>query len=135
MKIENLTMNIGIKFNRSIDKEKDFISVGGFEMVMGDKNIQFDFETSYGTIYGDGDKYCEFELVYPDVECFPDMRNITEEDLKSVSKIIECYVYTGEDTCLYEDEIEHITFYVNEKVFPISIGVLDKYNIDLIDNR
>lgn len=86
-----------IEFDRPIDKEKDYISVGGFEMTMQGHNINFDFEESYGTIDKSNGCLYEFELKNPDYDTFEDLSSITEEMLSNVESIEEFLIYTGED--------------------------------------
>ena len=92
-----IKMEIQIKFNRNVDKKKDYISAGGFEMIMNGKPIQFDFMTSYGKVSKTEADVCVFELEEPDNKSFPDFALITPDDIRKVSDIIECFVYTGED--------------------------------------
>lgn len=131
-----IKMEIQIKFNRNVDKKKDYISAGGFEMIMNGKPIQFDFMTSYGKVSKTEADVCAFELEEPDNKSFPDFALITPDDIRKVSDIIECFVYTGEDEehDLVVKEIIKISFYFpyeDEPIFEVPRKIIDKYNAGL----
>lgn len=128
----NFSMDIRVGFNRPVDRDNDHISVGGFGMVMNGKRIILDFENSYGNIAEDAPECVDFHLFSPDVDSFPAIKNITVDDLKNISEIFECFVYTGEEgeSDLKDAWIERISFKVNESEEEIVIpdAVLSEWN-------
>lgn len=137
----NFEMELKIKFNRKINKDIDYISPGGFSMVMNGREIGFDFMTHYGNVDKSDATLCEFWFKEPDVDSFEELNNITEDELKNITSIKECYVYTGESdeegSDLHEIEIKNIVFYVyNEDDEPTEIiidhEVLNEYNRTLV---
>lgn len=85
-----------IEFNRAIDKEKDYISPGGYEMAMKGETITFDFENYAGNIDNENPCLFHYEQRNPDYDTFEDLNLVTEEMLNSVEAIKEFFVYTGE---------------------------------------
>lgn len=114
MKEQLLTfrMYAGIKFNRPIDKNKDYILPGGYEFVMGEKSIQFDFEHYEGNINKDNGCILDIMVKNPDYDTFADLKGITKEMLSSVTEIKEFFVYTGEsgESDLTPVSLEYISF-------------------------
>lgn len=134
--MNNCTMELHVKFNRPVDKQKDYLSPGGYEMILNGKPIQFDFMTSYGNLSKTELDVCVFELEEPDIVSFPDFALITPNDIREVSDIIECFVYTGEDEehNLEVEEIIKILFYFpyeDEMKFEVPRKIIDKYNTRL----
>lgn len=106
-------MYASIRFNRPIDKtSNDYVSPGGYTMIINGKEIQFDFEDYEGSV--DEHDYCLFHSMQknPDYDTFEDLQQITENDLKNVSEISEFFVFTGEigETDLKPIAVESITF-------------------------
>lgn len=89
-------MYAGIRFNRKIDKDKDFISTGGYEFTMDGRTIQFDFEEYCGCIDKEHGDILEIDCENPDYDTFSDLRFVTEKALRNVSEVNEFTVYTGE---------------------------------------
>lgn len=89
-------MAAGIKFNREIDPIKDHISPGGYEFVMGGKNVQFDFENHAGCVNEDDKRILDIYVKNPMYSEYPELENVTKEMLKDISEIKEFFVYTGE---------------------------------------
>lgn len=94
---ENTTMEmfLQLQMDRPIDKEKHYISPGGFEVIAGGKNYQFDFLTSCGVIDEKRNDVIGFNLTNPDYESFPDMKEL-ESHINEITDLVECFVYTGE---------------------------------------
>ena len=135
-----LKMVLQIRFNREIDKDKDYISPGGYEMVMNGKNVQFDFCDHYGTICLTDRSICTFQLEHPDYDSFPKIEKVTLDDLKNISKITECFVYTDEEgeSNLEPIEIVSISFVIPDSKTPvieISDKVINEYNESLSKER
>jgi len=114
MKIE---MFLRIKFNRKVDIEKDYIVPGGYEMVMNGKSVCFDFHHSYLSRNDCDSSICNFLVEGVDYESFPELKNITIEELQRISSIKDCYVYVGEpgETDLEVVAVESITFIIRGK--------------------
>lgn len=88
-----------IRFNRSIEKDFDYISPGGYEVKMKDENgqertIRFDFETYEGQV--DDKDPCVLRCVqkHPDQDTFPDLNTVTEHMLKNITEVVEWFIYT-----------------------------------------
>lgn len=110
-----------IRFNRPIDEDKDYISAGGYEIVVqdndgNDKTIQFDFYDFEGSI--DEENPCVFNVMQkdPDYETFPDLDILTKEMLENIIQVNEWYIgldYDDEGEELIPEEITDVCF-----VFP-----------------
>lgn len=134
--MQQCKMELKIRFNRAIDKEKDYISPGGFEMIMNDKIVDFDFVTHYGYIDKTEKNICLFELVEPDTDCFLMIEDITQTDMEHISEIVACFVYTGEEgeSDLEETEIMDISFvWPDGKTIKVAQNVLAAFNAKLIN--
>lgn len=102
-----------IRFNRPIDKNKDHISPGGYEIVVkdndgNDKTIRFDFYEYEGSI--DEEDPCVLNVMQkePDYETFPDLDILTKEMLENITQVKEWYIgldYEDEDEELIPEEI------------------------------
>lgn len=88
-------MHSVIQFNRPI-KSNDYISPGGYTMTMNGKQISFDFYEYEG--YIDSEHPCVLHVMQknPDFDSFPELHTVTPEMLRSVEKIDEFFVFTGE---------------------------------------
>ena len=131
--MNGLEMAMDIRFNRKLTKA-DYVVPGGYEMVFGGRIISFDFMDCYGSIDDDDPTILHCEMEHPDFSAFEDFRNVSFEDLRNVSEIVECYVYIGEecDPELKEIEIIAITFWpADEDSADISDDVIMKYNAKL----
>lgn len=89
-------LNAGIRFNRNIDADKDYVSPGGFNFTMGGKEIEFDFAETWSCIDKNRKNVIAIGCKNPDYEEYPDLESITKEMLSNVTKINEFFVYTGE---------------------------------------
>ena len=86
-------MNTKIKFDREIDKDKHYISIGGFEFGIGKDTVQFDFNSSYGYINEDDNKIISFNLEYLDEESFKNCGNkLTKDFCKNIDNIEEFFL-------------------------------------------
>lgn len=85
-----------VKMNRAVDKTKDYISPGGYEMVMNGKSVQFDFEESATNVDEDDPTIIHIMHKNPDYDEYEELNDITAEDLRNVTAIPEFFVYTGE---------------------------------------
>ncbi|MBR0277899.1 MAG: hypothetical protein IJQ50_05525 [Clostridia bacterium] len=128
-----LDLLLQVKFNRPVDEDNDYVVAGGFAMVMNGKAIGFDFEEQ--EMYIDTDNPCivTFALRKPLYEEFDEFKDITINDLKNITAISECYIYTGEpgESDLKAVSVRDITFNVIcPEVCSISVRqyVIEKYN-------
>lgn len=90
-----------IQFNRPIDREKDHISPGGYELVMKDrdgteKSIQFDFDDSEGNVDEKDPCLATFMQKNPSYDEYPQIGEITEHMLRNIVHVEEWFIYTGE---------------------------------------
>lgn len=111
-----LDMLLKIKFNRAVDIDNDYISAGGFEMIMDGKTIDFDFAEQSICPDTDNSSIVTIELRKPLYSQYKEFNNITISDLENITKINECYVFTGEEgeTELAVLCIEDISFFIVE---------------------
>lgn len=123
-----------VKFNRPIDKEKDFISPGGYELKMKDKDgtektVQFDFEDFEGGVNENDPCVLDCMQKNPDYNTFPDLKTVTKHMLQNVTEVVEWFIYTGEpeDTdLLIPVEVTDASFVIigeNMKQIPISVEI------------
>ena len=130
--MNGLEMTMDIRFNRKLTKD-DYVVPGGYEMVFGDRSIQFDFQNYYGSINEDNPTILHCEMEHPDFSSFEEFRSVSADDLRNISEIVECYVYIGDecDPELKEVEILAITFWLaaGDSV-DVSKEVMSKYNIN-----
>lgn len=129
----NFEMNFVVEFNRDVDLDNDYICPGGFEMIMNGKNVEFDFTEFQLDIIAGNDRLCCFNLRKPDFNSYPRLRKITAKELKNISAIKECYIYTGEpgETDLEVMSVKKIGFVIlgEKAVFAeVQSKVIDDYN-------
>ena len=119
-----LRMLLHVKFNRTVDLEKDYIVAGGFEMVMDGTSYEFDFHNQYhNLVHGHPDEDV-ITLYNPDYSDFKEFKNVEVVDLQNITEIKECYVYLGEpeESDLKVVSVENIYFTVIDKDY-IAISV------------
>ncbi len=131
--MDSCTMKLHVRFTRDINKKKDYLSPGGYEMIMNGKRVQFDFVTSYGNVSEKEPDVCIFRLVEPDIDAFPGFKDVTVDDIRNTSEIVECFVYTGEEdeSDLEVKAIERIIFFLpddDKPMFEVSKKIIDKFN-------
>ena len=85
-----------VKMSRPVDKDKDYICAGGYEMTMGGKSVQFDFDESYVSIDENDPSIIHIEHKNPSYNEYRDIRYMTKDMLKNVTEIKEFFIYTGE---------------------------------------
>lgn len=129
----NFEMNLVVEFNREVDLDNDYICPGGFEMIMNGKHVEFDFTAFQFNLMADNDRACCFNLRKPDFSSYPGMKKITAKELKNVSAIKECFIYTGEpeETDLKVAFVKKIGFVIlgEKAVFTeVQSKVIDDYN-------
>ncbi len=87
-----------IKFDHPVT-EQHYISLGGYEVIAGGKNYQFDFTSSERCIDSEHPEIVEFYLRDEDNNAFPEVAEL-KNHLSEISKIEDFYVYTGEENDL-----------------------------------
>ena len=105
-------MEIQVKFNRPVDLEKDYIVPGGYSMTMDGKDVEFDFCQSSSGISNEDSSVVIFSVTDMDYASFPGLKKLRIKDLKNISSISECFVYTGEpgESDLEVESIKKILF-------------------------
>lgn len=100
-------------------------------MVFAGKSVSFDFQEYCGSINNNDPTILHCEVEHPDFAAFDEFRSITADDLRNISKIVDCYVYIG-DECepeLTVVEIISITFWLADgDPVDVSKKVIRKYN-------
>jgi hypothetical protein len=96
-KMITFRMFFSILFDRDIDKDRHYISPGGYEMVFGGKSVQFDFCEYSGYVDENNRRLLHCEVRDPDYDAFPGLKHLTSDDLKNLTEVKEFYVYTGEN--------------------------------------
>lgn len=129
----NFEMNLVVEFNRKVDLDNDYICPGGFEITMNGRNEEFDFTEFQPNMIAGNDRLCCFNLRKPDFTSYPKLKKITAKELKNISAIKECYIYTGEpgETDLKIVSVKEIGIVILGKktVFTgVSSKVVDEYN-------
>lgn len=87
-------MYITTVFNRDVDKNNDYVSVGGYEITFKDYGtMRFDFDESSGSIDGNS---VSWELRNLSTDAFPESEDLQDclinDEIVGVS---ECFVYIG----------------------------------------
>ncbi len=113
-----------IKFNRPIDRKKDWISPGGYEIKVKDKSgniksISFDFEDYAGAIDEDDPTVTHCMQKNPDYACFEDLKILNEYMLRNIVSIEEWFIFTGEPDDVKDGEEPLIPVEIMEPVFEI----------------
>ena len=105
-------MEIQVKFNRPVDLEKDYIVPGGYSMIMDGKEVEFDFCQCSSGISNEDASVVIFSVTGMDYDSFPALRKLRIKDLKNISSIRECFVYTGEpgESDLKVESIKNLLF-------------------------
>lgn len=101
-------MRMDILFDREIEREKHYISPGGYEIanINGDV-LQFDFEDFVGNIDRGNKKVLHVEQRNLDLAAFPEAMRL-EQFLCNFGYLSDLYVYTGEHD---EPEINPVKAY------------------------
>lgn len=86
-----------IKFDRPINSRQHYISPGGYEVELDSgRKIQFDFYDYWGYVDNDDPTILHVKNRTLDVDAFPHAEDL-DKVVSQISKIVECYIYTGED--------------------------------------
>lgn len=107
-----LQMYAAVKMNRPVDKEKDFIFAGPYEMAMAGKDIRFDFVDIMTTVDRNDPTIIHICNKNPDYE-YENTGSIATDGLKSISEIRNFSVYADDDSDLEPVELLSVTFGLN----------------------
>lgn len=118
-------------FNREINTAEDYISLGGFGMILNGKKVQFDFEEYMANVDKADKRKLDFSCKNPDYDCYEDLHIISLSDLGSVTEITEfgLCIEEPEDKPLDIMKIESLCFVLPYEEFrniPIRDEVLAK---------
>jgi len=124
-----------IKFNRPIDLDNgDYLSIGGYEMVINGRNFKFDFFAYYGKIDKDDKRIIYIEQRELDEEL------LSEEDISyldntpiEISSIGEFCCYTPNDNPLEIAEILELEFENSAGEYAVPKEIVDKAEIVYTD--
>lgn len=87
-----LEMIYDLVCNKEINVEKDYVSVGGYSVRIGGRDIDFDFDSySYDVLESDH-RYLHVECSSLDVNTFPDAADLTEDMLNNIELFSEFYL-------------------------------------------
>lgn len=126
-----------LQMDREIDKDKHFISPGGYEFKSNESEepLQFDFYEYSGYTDSNDKTKILFETKILDDQSFPEITDkLTKSFCKNITEIIEFYIYTGED----EDPelnlskiIDMNLLFTDGTKIDIKPEVIDKFNDEL----
>ena len=133
-------MEIQVKFNRPVDLEKDYIVPGGYSMTMDGKDVEFDFCQCSSGISNEDSSVVIFSVTDMDYASFPDLKKLRIKDLKNISSISECFVYTGEpgESDLEVESIKKILFilpHTKPWVIDVPEKLIKEYNETLREEK
>lgn len=114
-----------LQMDREIDKDKHYISPGGYEFKSSknDESLQFDFCTYAGYVDVNDKTKILFECEFLDDESFPSIyEKLTKSFCEDITEIVEFYIYTGED----EDPELNLS-----KIIDISLLFTDGTKVDI----
>ena len=121
--------NLKLRFDSEINKDRDFISPGGYEVKLDDgESVQYDYEDYYGNVDDDDKTILHVECRGFDIESFPESGIIAMADVADhISEIVECFIYSATDEI--EDSVrlkEILEWSIND--LPIKKEVIDAFN-------
>lgn len=90
-------MHAKVMFDREIVPDIHIVSPGGYEMVFGERSVKLDFKDYYGYMDSNDQRILNIEHESLDVDVFPEAMSITVEDTRNLKRILEFYIYTGEN--------------------------------------
>ena len=114
-----------LQMDREIDKDKHYISPGGYEFKSSksEKSLQFDFFDYAGYIDSNDKTKILFETEALDEQTFPGIIDkLNKSFCEDINEITEFYIYTGED----EDPELNLS-----KIIDISLLFTDGTKIDI----
>lgn len=116
-----------VRFNRPIDKEKDFISPGGYGISVKDeagneRYVEFDFEDYEGNIDRKDSTIVHCMQKNPDYDSFDDLDILNEHMLKNITTVDEWFIFTGEPGDTKNGEVPLMPVEILNPEFEIIIG-------------
>lgn len=113
-----------VKFNRPVNKDKDTVSPGGYEIRVKDidgsiKSISFDFEDYEGEIDKNDATIVHCMQKNPDYACFKELNILNEYMLRHIVSVTEWFIFTGELDDVKENETPLIPVEIQEPMFEI----------------
>lgn len=135
---EYLTFRLSqsIKFNRPIDKNKDYISPGGYAFKTKNQDgeevlIEFDFDESEGGVSDQDPTIADFTQKNPSYSAFPCLETLTEDMLRNITKCEDYFIYTGEDdeddrlipVAIINPEFEVVRMDGSYAIIPIDLSI------------
>lgn len=87
------SMCFDLMFDRPIT-DRHYISPGSYGIMIGNKDVYFDFLEYTGSIQSD--KVIHAEVRELDIQAFPDSKKITRKNFRN-NPFVSFYIYTGED--------------------------------------
>lgn len=135
-----IEMELQVKFNRPVDLGKDYIVPGGYSMIMDGKEVEFDFCQSSSGISNADSSVVIFSATDMDYASFPALKDLKLKDLRNISSIKDCFVYTGEpgESDLMVESIENILFVLPDNkpwVIDVPRKLIKEYNKMLQEER
>lgn len=114
-----LNMRYRLKFNRKIDKEKDFISLGGYAIKSRGRNFAFDFFRFEADVDKEHPEFLDTECTELDTNVYIESKELTEETLTQIESILELCCNT--ETTLAENlepiSLEELVFILPEDAY------------------
>ena len=127
-------MNVTLKMDREIDKNKHYISIGGFEFSSNGETVCFDFIESYGYVNKEDSRVILFNLEALDEDVFEKCGNkLTKDFCRNVDHIEEFNIFTGEydEPEILPVEILDIKFVFDDgEYINIKEDVIKTYKLD-----
>lgn len=98
-----------VRFNRPVNKQKDFMSPGGYVLRVKDedgseKTVTFDFEDYEGSVDKDNPSVIHCVQKNPDYSCYEDLNIVNEHMLRNIVSVEDWFIYTGEPEDVEDDE-------------------------------
>ena len=128
-----MTMNLNITLDSAYDEATHYIIPGGYEFQFETTVINFDFQGSSLSFNG-SKRQLHFELFHPELVDGPAEHLRLLDDiafLKTMNRIEDCYVFTGEDDEpeLNVVSVDSISFMTDTgDVFNVPQELLDQWN-------
>lgn len=127
-------MNATLKFDREIDKNKHYISIGGFELSSNGETICFDFIYSYGYVNKEDSRIILFNLEVLDEDVFEKCGDkLTKDFCRNVDHIEEFIIFTGEydEPEILPVELLNVEFiFDDEERISIKEDVIKEYKLN-----
>lgn len=105
-------MSMTVRLNKPVDPQKIFPQFGSVGMIVGDKEVPFDFQDVHAFVDGDESNliYLEYETAL--VESFPEMATVDPDTIDGVGEV--CYSLGTDDESVFPVEITELSLIVEE---------------------